>query len=73
MRFNTDAPAAVEEKPELQLIGTDGNAFAIFGRAMRVARKAGWSQDYIDAIMKEARSSDYDHVLNTMRHYFDVC
>jgi hypothetical protein len=26
-----------------------------------------------ESIYKEAISSDYDHVLNTMTKYFDVC
>lgn len=34
-------------KPELKLVGEDGNAFAILGKAARVARTAGWSQEEI--------------------------
>ena len=57
-----------ERKPPLKLVGEDGNAFAILGRASRVARKHGldWSK-----IQAEATSSDYDHLLQTMMKYFD--
>ena len=59
-------------KPELRLVGKDGNAFFILGRATRVAGKAGWSKEQIDAVMEEAMSGDYDHLLCTMMEYFDV-
>lgn len=58
------------DKPELEIIGHDGNAFAILGKAQRVAtaNKMDW-----DAIHTEATSGDYDHLLRTMQKYFDVC
>jgi len=46
-------------KPELKLIGTDGNAFAILGKAMKVAKENGmdWNK-----IRNEATSGDYNHL-----------
>jgi len=58
-----------EEKPVLQLMGMDGNAFAILGRAMRVARQNNMDWEKIKA---EATSGDYDHLLATMMKYFEV-
>lgn len=57
------------EKPVLKIIGTDGNAFAILGKARRVAikHKLDWN-----AIQSEATSGDYNHLLATMMKYFDV-
>ena len=60
------------EKPMLQLVGGDSNALAILGKARRVARESGWSQDEIDEMLEEAMSGDYDHLLRTMMRYFDV-
>ena len=57
------------DKPILKLEGEDGNAFAILGKAQRVARKN--NMDW-DAIKKEAMGGDYDHLLQTMMKYFDV-
>lgn len=56
-------------KPILRLIGLDGNAFYILGRAMNVAlkHKMNWTR-----IKDEATSGDYDHLLQTMMKYFDV-
>jgi hypothetical protein len=57
------------EKPELELYGHDGNAYAILARARRVALKnqLDWA-----TIAREAMSGDYDHLLQTMEKYFDV-
>lgn len=59
-------------KPTLKLVGKEGNAFAILGEANKVAKKAGWSQEKIDEMMTEARSGDYDNLLQTMMEYFVV-
>lgn len=55
---------------EVQLSGEDGNAFFIIGRASRAARLAGLTQEQIDEFQGEARSGDYDHVLQTCMKYF---
>ncbi|MBC8485723.1 MAG: hypothetical protein H8D45_06750 [Bacteroidetes bacterium] len=60
------------KKPELKLVGEDGNAFNILGKARRVAKKANWSKDKIDKMTKEAISGDYDNVLQVMIKYFEV-
>lgn len=51
-------------KPVLKIVGEDGNAFAILGKAMRVAKAN--DMDW-DKIMTEATSGDYDHLLQTSR------
>jgi len=60
------------KKPKLKLTGTDGNAFAIMGAATGAARKANWDQSKIDEYLKEARSGDYDNLLQVTMKYFDV-
>jgi len=57
-------------KPELEIIGTDGNAFALLGKARRVAEKndMDWNK-----IRTEATSGDYNHLLNVLGEYFEVC
>jgi len=60
------------EKPTLQLVGTDGNAFSILGKAMKAAKRAGWSKERIAVYIEEAMSGDYDHLLQTTMKYFDV-
>jgi hypothetical protein len=57
-------------KPKLKILGRDGNAFAILGAARQVALKnhMEWK-----AISEEAMAGDYNHLLQTMMKYFDVC
>jgi hypothetical protein len=53
----------------LDLIGLDGNAFALMGAFQKQARKEGWSDWEIDEVLEECKSGDYDHLLMTlMRH-----
>jgi len=59
-------------KPTLVLSGKDGNVFSVMGNAIKVAKKAGWSSEKISSVMKEARSGDYDHVIQTMMQHFEV-
>jgi hypothetical protein len=61
-----------ESKPKLKLVGLDGNAFSILGRAHRVARQAGWSNAAWKTIQTDAMSGDYDHLLGVMAEHFDV-
>jgi len=56
-------------KPILKLLGQDGNAFAILGMARRVALKNGLDWN---AIKTEAKSGDYNHLLQTMMKHFEV-
>ena len=58
-----------ENKPKLKLVGEDGNAFYILGRAMKVAKQN--NMDW-ELIKKEAASGDYDNLMVTMTKYFDV-
>jgi len=60
------------EKPVLELVGQDGNAFSILGKALKVARKAGWTEDQVKKFQKEATSGNYDHLLSTCMKYFEV-
>ncbi len=50
---------------DVQLTGQDGNAFAILGKVKRALRKAGATDEQIEAFMTEAQSGDYNHLLAT--------
>lgn len=54
------------------LVGGDGNAFAILGTAKRLLQRAGASPAYITAMMAEATTGDYSHVLATCMAYLDA-
>ena len=58
-------------KPKLKLIGEDGNAFSILGRAKRALVEAG-REDEVQEYMEEATSGDYDHLLQVTMRWFEV-
>jgi hypothetical protein len=61
-----------KNKPKVTLVGRDGNAFSIMGECRKAARKAGWEEDKIKAVLDEMMSGDYGHLLQTAMDHFDV-
>ena len=56
---------------EVQLVGKDGNAFAILGAVQKALRNAGASKADIDMFYNEATSGDYDHLLRTAMEWVE--
>ena len=52
-------------------VGTNGNAFAVMGGFSQHARRQGWTKEEIDAVLNEARSGNYDHLLATIINHCD--
>ena len=63
----------LEPRPEVVLVGTDGNAFALMGKVSQALRRAGASNGHVNAFRKEAMSGDYDHLLATCCKFAEVC
>jgi hypothetical protein len=59
----------VNKKVKLNLVGIDGNAFSIMGAFKAKARREKWTHEEIDAVLKEAMSGDYDHLLATIMEH----
>lgn len=57
---------------EVQLVGQDGNAFAIMGRVMGALKDAGVAKDEIDQYYAESTSGDYDNLLRTAMAWVSV-
>lgn len=62
----------VNKTVNLDLVGTDGNAFAIMGAFRRQARKEHWTPEDIEAVLNEAQSGNYDHLLATIINHCEV-
>ena len=45
------------------LVGVDGNAYSVMGYVTNAMRQAGMSKEERDAYLKDAMSSDYNHLL----------
>lgn len=56
----------------VQLVGEDGNAFAIIGRVSRALRKGGATDEERKEFFDEATSGDYDKVLQTCMQWVEV-
>ena len=54
-----------KSKPSVELVGQDGNAFAILGRVRVALVKAGYTKDEIKQYTDDAMSGDYNHLLAT--------
>lgn len=42
------------------------NAFMLLATWNKRARRSGWSDTQIESVLKEAESSDYDHLVETL-------
>jgi hypothetical protein len=54
------------------LIGGDGNAFAILGTVTKALRRAGAPEEDIAEFKNQATAGDYDHLLATCMEWVDV-
>lgn len=60
------ATTKVKKTVDLELVGLDGNAYALLGAFRRQAKKEGWTKEEIDAVTDEATSGDYDNLLRVL-------
>jgi hypothetical protein len=60
--------------PEVQveLIGQDGNAFAILGSVKRALLKNGVDKEEVNVYLEEAMSGDYDNLLGTTARWVTI-
>ena len=56
---------------EVELVGQDGNAFAIMGAVIKALRRNGY-ENLVDEYKKEAMSGDYDNLLRVTMDYVEV-
>ena len=59
-------------RPGVELVGRDGNAFAILGRCQGAAQDADVPQKEIEDFIEEAMSGDYNHLLQMVITHFDT-
>lgn len=57
---------------DVQLTGTDGNAFAILGKVSNAILAAGGTNDDLRDFQGQAMASDYDHLLRTCMEWVNV-
>ena len=57
------------QNPDADLVGVDGNAFAVMGFTKRALEDAGNSREVVDAYMQDAQAGDYDQLLQVSMAY----
>ena len=53
-------------KVHLELVGLDGNAFALMGAFRKQARREGWPKPEIDEVLEACMKGGYNHLLMTL-------
>ena len=59
-------PQDENRKVKGSLIGIDGNAFIVMGHFRKLAKQQGFSKDWIDGVIAEAKSGDYENLLRVI-------
>ena len=62
----------IEKSVNLDLVGVNGNAFAVMGVFKKQAKREGWTQEEIDTVLTEAKSGDYNHLLATISNHCEA-
>lgn len=50
----------------MNLVGLDGNAFALMGAFQKNAHRQGWEREEIEKVLDECTSGDYNHLLSVL-------
>jgi len=56
----------------VQLVGEDGNAFAILGRVVKAMKRAGISEGVREQFVQEAKGGDYNNLLQVVMAWVAV-
>jgi hypothetical protein len=59
-----------DSKIYIDLSGPEGNAFVLLGIASKLAKKLGYSKEQTDTVLKEMKSSNYEHLVHVLDSEF---
>ena len=60
------------EKPQMDLLGQDGNIFSILGRASRLLKRAGRKEQSDEMFQRVTACGDYNKALHIISEYVDT-
>ena len=60
------------QKPQMELLGQDGNIFGIMGRASRLLKQAGMKEQSDEMISRVTACGDYNKALNIISEYVET-
>ena len=61
-----------ERKVQGTLVGVNGNAFSLMGHFKNLACRQGFNKEWIDSVLEDAMSDDYDHLLYTISSHMTM-
>lgn len=59
----------IHKTVDLDLVGVNGNAYAIMSAFKTQARKERWTEQDIEAVISEAQNHNYNHLLATILNH----
>ena len=59
----------MKDRPELQLVGHDGNIYAIMGSAAKLLRRAGMREEADEMFKRVTSSGSYEQALGIVSEY----
>lgn len=62
----------MEPRYNIEVVPTNGNAFAIMGETIRCLKRAGASAEEIEEYKTEVTSGDYDHLLQVTMKWVNL-
>ena len=62
----------VPQKPKMELVGQDGNIFGILGKASRLLKRAGQSEQADEMFSRVTACGDYYEALNIISEYVET-
>ena len=60
-----------ERKVQGSLVGVNGNAFSLLVHFQQLARRQGFDKEWIDSVLEDAKSADYDHLIYTLSSHME--
>lgn len=69
----TEENKTEKKKPEVKLVGQDGNVFSIIGRCRRALIKAGQHDEAKEMVDRATKAVSYSAALGIVQEYVDAC
>ena len=62
-------PVHTPPRPVIDLSGPQGNAFVLLALVRNCAKQLGWEQEYLDDVLTDMKSHDYEHLLVVLNRH----
>ena len=67
-----DQQTQTTSKPRMQMVGRDGNIFAIMGRAIRTLKQVGQANESSEMTRRVTASANYHEAVSIVQEYVEA-